>query len=194
MALCDRLITLSRERSQQDRRAPSTPPLFGSGPTDGLQLAQFLSAELQGVPLPWEGHASLKHNPVKMYSYLENDDLGCGLRRSEVVALRFGDIQKREDHWAIVDLVGKAGHVRTVPVPAWVKDAVDRWTESASIANGRFFRSIRKNGTVWGDGITQNVVWYIVKGCAVRVGIKTLAPHTSEGPAHVCAMPQAANW
>src|SRR5215472_18345567 len=78
MALCDRLITLSRERSQQDRRAPSTPPLFGSGPTDGLQLAQFLSAELQGVPLPWEGHASLKHNPVKMYSYLENDDLVTG--------------------------------------------------------------------------------------------------------------------
>jgi integrase len=51
--------------------------------------------------------------------------LGCGLRRSEVVALAFGDIQKREDHWAIVDLVGKAGHVRTAPVPAWVKTAVD---------------------------------------------------------------------
>ena len=82
--------------------------------------------------------------------------LGCGLRRSEVVAMGFGDIQKREDHWAIVDLVGKAGHVRTVPVPAWVKDVVDRWTENASIPNGRPFRSIRKNGTVWGDGISQN--------------------------------------
>ena len=34
--------------------------------------------------------------------------LGCGLRRSEVVALKVGDIQKREDHWAIVDLVGKS--------------------------------------------------------------------------------------
>src|SRR3954452_7132158 len=43
--------------------------------------------------------------------------LGCGLRRSEVVALKVGDIQKREDHWAIVDLIGKAGHVRTSPVP-----------------------------------------------------------------------------
>lgn len=92
--------------------------------------------------------------------------LGCGLRRSEVVALTFGDIQKREDHWAIVDLVGKAGHVRTVPVPGWVKTAVDRWTECASIANGRLFRSIRKNGTVWGSGITQNVIWYVVKACA----------------------------
>jgi hypothetical protein len=28
-----------------------------------------------------------------------------------------------------------------------------------------------------GDGITQNVVWYVVKDCAARVGIKPLAPH-----------------
>jgi len=60
--------------------------------------------------------------------------------------------------------------VRTVPVPAWVKTAVDKWTENAPIANGKLFRSIRKNGTVWGDGITQNVVWYVVKGCAAQVG------------------------
>lgn len=51
----------------------------------------------------------------------------CGLRRSEVVALSSDDIQKRENSWAIVDLVGKAGHVRTVLVPGWVKDAVDDW-------------------------------------------------------------------
>ena len=53
----------------------------------------------------------------------------------------------------------------------------DRWTDSASISNGRLFRSIRKNGKVWGDGITQNVVWYVVKDCAARVGIKKFAPH-----------------
>jgi hypothetical protein len=40
------------------------------------------------------------------------------------------------------------------------------------------FRSIRKDGTVWGDGITQNVAWYVVKGCADLVGIKKLAPPT----------------
>jgi site-specific recombinase XerD len=42
--------------------------------------------------------------------------LGCGLRRRELAELTFDHLQKREDHWAIVDLVGKAGHVRTVPV------------------------------------------------------------------------------
>ena len=103
--------------------------------------------------------------------------LGCGLRRSEVVGLRTSDLPRRDGRWAIIDLVGKAGHVRTVPVPGWVKSVVDAWTESVPIVGGKLFRSIRKNSAVWGDGITQNVVWYVVKDCAQRVGIKPLAPH-----------------
>src|SRR6266478_5029788 len=45
--------------------------------------------------------------------------IGCGLRRGELIDLTFGHIQRREDHWAIVDLVGKGTHVRTVPMPDW---------------------------------------------------------------------------
>jgi integrase len=103
--------------------------------------------------------------------------LGCGLRRSKVMGLRWESIQRREDHWAIVDLVGKAGRVRTVPIPAWVKNTLDAWAESIPIVSGKVFRSIRKNGTVWGDDITRNVVWYVVKARARRVDIKALAPH-----------------
>jgi len=33
--------------------------------------------------------------------------LGCGLRRAELASLRKEDIQIRQGHWAIVDLVGK---------------------------------------------------------------------------------------
>ena len=40
--------------------------------------------------------------------------LGCGLRRRELVDLDFRRLQQREEHWAIVDLVGKGGHIRTV--------------------------------------------------------------------------------
>jgi integrase len=47
--------------------------------------------------------------------------IGCGLRRGELLALKAGSIQLREDHWVIADLHGKAGHIRTVPVPLWVK-------------------------------------------------------------------------
>jgi len=40
---------------------------------------------------------------------------GCGFRRSELVGLEFDDIQMRQGHWAVVDLIGKGGHIRTVP-------------------------------------------------------------------------------
>src|SRR5215471_16842121 len=57
--------------------------------------------------------------------------LGCGLRRSEVAALTFAHIQQRDGRWCIVDLVGKHGRVRTTPLPAWVKVAIDVWTSAA---------------------------------------------------------------
>jgi site-specific recombinase XerC len=56
---------------------------------------------------------------------------GCGLRRSELVGLQHDEVQMRQGHWAIVDLIGKGGHIRTVPIPAWVKDALDEWAAQA---------------------------------------------------------------
>src|SRR6202158_1787443 len=53
--------------------------------------------------------------------------LACGLRRHEAVALTLDHLQQREEHWAIVDLMGKGGHVRTVPVPDWVKSELEVW-------------------------------------------------------------------
>ena len=67
-------------------------------------------------------------------------------------------LQRREDHWAIVDLIGKGGHVRTVPVPEWVKTAIDSWLASAEIKGGRLFRCVCRAGKTWGDGMTERVV------------------------------------
>jgi integrase len=103
--------------------------------------------------------------------------LGCGLRRSGVVALNLAHIQRREDHWVIVDLVGKAGHIRSVPVPAGVKVGIDGWTAAAGITSGRLFRCVRKGGHVWGSGLSQNVIWYVVRESARRIGVFKLAPH-----------------
>jgi site-specific recombinase XerD len=116
--------------------------------------------------------------------------LGCGLRRSEVAKLQVERIQQRDGHWAIVDLIGKAGHVRTVPFPAWVKSAIDGWTGPAEIREGKLFRAIRKNGELWGTAVTQNAVWYAVKNCAKRAGIEKLAPHElRRSCAHLCHTP-----
>jgi site-specific recombinase XerC len=51
-----------------------------------------------------------------------------GLRRAEVAKLQVRDLQQREEHWAVVDLIGKGRHIRTVPVPGWVKATLDEWT------------------------------------------------------------------
>ena len=75
--------------------------------------------------------------------------IGCGLRRAELLALRLESIQQREEHWVIADLVGKAGHLRTVPIPTWVKAAVDAWTAAAAMTNGSVFRAINKAGRIW---------------------------------------------
>jgi site-specific recombinase XerD len=103
--------------------------------------------------------------------------LGCGLRRSELVHLKVEDLQKREDHWAVVDLVGKGGHVRTVPVPGRVKRRIDEWTQASATDSGPLFRSINKSGTVWGSGVTEKVVWYVVRNFAKGLGIEKIAPH-----------------
>jgi site-specific recombinase XerD len=103
--------------------------------------------------------------------------LGCGLRRRELADLSFDHLQRREDHWAIVDLIGKGGHIRTVPVPEWVKRFLDDWFQAASITKGRLFRCVCRSGTTWGDGMTEKVVWHVVKTYAMKLGIPKLAPH-----------------
>src|SRR3954454_10155275 len=74
--------------------------------------------------------------------------LGCGLRRSEVASLTFRHLQQRDARWCIVDLVGKHGRVRTVPMPAWVKKAVDGWASSAGVINGQIFRAVDRHDAV----------------------------------------------
>jgi site-specific recombinase XerD len=64
--------------------------------------------------------------------------LACGLRRHEVAELSIDHLQQREGHWAIVNLSGKGGHVRTVPVPDWVYCELSAWMEAACVKTGRY--------------------------------------------------------
>jgi site-specific recombinase XerD len=49
--------------------------------------------------------------------------------------------------------------------------------EAANISSGRVFRRVNKRGAVWGAGVTEKVVWYVVRECAAKAGIVKLAPH-----------------
>src|SRR6266496_4451018 len=140
----------------------------------GMRLGNWLTAE--------QGHA-LWQSPDRQRLKGKRDRallallLACGLRRHEAVALTLDHLQQREEHWAIVDLVGKGGHIRTVPVPDWVRTELDDWLAAAAIDRGKLFRRVNKVGRAWGDGMTVKAVWHIVKESARHIGVARLAPH-----------------
>jgi hypothetical protein len=103
--------------------------------------------------------------------------IGCGLRRAALLALTLESVQQREDDWVIADLVGKGGHVRTVPIPTWVKAAVDAWTAAGGITHGPVFRAINKVERVWGDATSAKVLWDVVRAAAARARIEKLVRH-----------------
>ena len=103
--------------------------------------------------------------------------LACGFRRHEIVVLKVDDLQRREEHWAIVDMVGKAGHIRTVPIPDWVQQELANWLAAAGIERGKIFRRVSKMGKPSAEPLTAKAVWHIVKDSARRIGVAKLAPH-----------------
>jgi site-specific recombinase XerD len=103
--------------------------------------------------------------------------LGCGLRRAELVAVKVEDFELREEHWVLADLIGKGRHMRTIPVPSWVKSAVDDWVSAAGFCAGTLFRAIGETGRVRGLGFTAKVIWSIVREAASSCGIGAIAPH-----------------
>jgi site-specific recombinase XerD len=140
----------------------------------GFRSGNWLSAEQSSAVLEHScGNSMRARRDYAMLAML----FGCGFRRSELVGLKLDEIQMRQGHWAVVDLIGKGGQIRTVPIPTWVKAALDQWTVAARVTEGRIFRRVARAGKVWGKGISQNVVWYVVKGCCERAGLEHIAPH-----------------
>jgi integrase len=140
----------------------------------GMRLGNWLTAE-QSIAL-WQAPDPEKLKGKRDRALLAML-LACGLRRHEAVALRLEYLEQREGHWAIVDLKGKAGHVRTVPVPDWVMDELRVWLNAAKIDRGKIFRRVTKMGRVLGEGMTEKAVWHIVKDSAKLIGVEKLAPH-----------------
>ena len=140
----------------------------------GFRAGNWLSAEQSSEVLKHAGADTMRaKRDYAMLAML----FGCGFRRSELVGLELDDIQMRQGHWAVVDLIGKGGHIRTVPIPNWVKTAVDQWTRAAGVWEGKIFRAVARRGKVWGSGLSQNVVWYVVRTCCERAGLEHIAPH-----------------
>src|SRR5438876_8818962 len=112
----------------------------------GFRAGNWLSGEQSSEVLKHTGGATMR---AKRDSAVLAMLFGCGFRRSELVGLELDDIQMRQGHWAVVDLIGKGGHIRTVPIPNWVKAALDQWTRTAGVCEGKIFRAVARRGKVW---------------------------------------------
>lgn len=101
---------------------------------------------------------------------------GCGLRVSELVALKFSDVDF-EHEFAIVR--GKGDKERIVPVSPVAAAEIREWTDDRASLDVKpgcedyIFISRR------GRPLTRVMVFYIVRGLAEAAGIrKTISPHT----------------
>jgi integrase len=103
--------------------------------------------------------------------------IGAGLRRSEAAALTFDHIQQRDGRWVIVDIIGKGNHVRSVPIPSWVKLAIDEWQEVSGITGGRVFQAIHKGGHITRDAMTPQAIRDVIKHYGAVIGKPELAAH-----------------
>ena len=65
----------------------------------------------------------------------------------------------------------------TVPVPDWVYCEHSTWIEAAVIKSGKVFRPVSTAGKPWGDGVTDQLAWHVVKEFATKTGVANLAPH-----------------
>jgi len=100
----------------------------------GFRSGNWLSAEESSEVLKCaRGNSMRAKRDYAMLALL----FGCGFRRSELVGLELDEVQMRQGHWVVVDLIGKGGHIRTVPIPQWVKAAVDQWVVAAKGDGGK---------------------------------------------------------
>ncbi len=58
-----------------------------------------------------------------------------------------------------------------------VKQTIDEWLRASGVTEGRMFRRVCRTGTIWGNEMTEKVVWHVVKQYAGKMGIAKLAPH-----------------
>ena len=103
--------------------------------------------------------------------------IGCGLRREELVHVTFEHVQQRDGRWAVIDLIGKAKRVRTIPIAPWAKPLVDDWAKLLEAADGPIVRRISKRDVISNHAMTAQAIYKIIKVYAERLGRSRIAPH-----------------
>ncbi len=101
--------------------------------------------------------------------------LGCGLRRSEAVALSYEDIQPGD---RALKVLGKGNKERLAYVPDGAWQRLQFWVDQVrGEAPGALFSRIRRHDVVTENRLTDQAVYHILQVRRQQAGIEKCAPH-----------------
>ncbi|WP_437891813.1 tyrosine-type recombinase/integrase [Phytobacter sp. V91] len=101
--------------------------------------------------------------------------LGCGLRRSEAVALSYEDIAPGD---RALKVLGKGNKERLAYVPAGAWQRLQFWVDQVrGEAPGPLFPRIRRHDVVTESRLTDQAVYHILQVRQRQAGIEKCAPH-----------------
>ena len=101
--------------------------------------------------------------------------LGCGLRRNEIVQSKVESIVQQEGRWVLAHVFSPLGRERTVPLPAWVRQALDGWLKASKIRAGAIFRAVDRDGNVLGRVLSAPMILATVAAYGRSLGVR-IAP------------------
>lgn len=147
----------------------SSPAEFIEGPKIGRKLPEVLStAEIDRIIATFDTTTDLGVRNAAMVEAMYS----CGLRVSELVGLRLGDLFFDD---GFIRVTGKGDRQRLIPVSGAARDRIGAWLaiRDGRVGNDTLFLNIR------GRGLTRVMVFTILKEAAAVAGIsKTVSPHT----------------
>lgn len=97
--------------------------------------------------------------------------VGAGLRVSEVISTRVGDVRRSRTEHAKLSVTGKGGVTRTVPLPPEVVEIIDRYLEARKERIGPFQPTDRLVVRPRGGPLTPKVIDHLVLGWFRRAGV-----------------------
>jgi integrase len=142
-------------------------------PQKGTRLGNWLTREQARELLAVPDRSTLKGKRDYLLLAML---VGCALRREELAVLDIDTIQLRERRWVLADLEGKGRRVRTVAIPAWVKQGINAWITAAGVEDGRLLRAVTKGGKVK-ESMSGWAVWSVVEQSAREIGIERFGAH-----------------
>ncbi len=147
--------------------APAPKPLRGEDTPERLLEAAGQADERQRDPWPERDLVVLALG------------LCAGLRLSELLALRAGSFAGRDGERR-VEVAGKGGRPRTVPIEPELDAVVDRYVDSCRVRFGRVAASAPLLVDRHGESLQRGGLQYLVRSCYRRAGISDRVPRGAQ--------------